>query len=51
VALRRWQAVNADLLGRALSTLPAQDRDLIAAALPPLGRLVAELDRLDPNAK
>ena len=50
-ALRTWQAVNADLLNRALATLPGQDRAAITAALPALGRLVAELDRVDPAPK
>jgi DNA-binding MarR family transcriptional regulator len=45
-AVRAWQAINADLLQLALSTLPAQQRRALIAAIPALDALARAVDRL-----
>jgi DNA-binding MarR family transcriptional regulator len=45
-AVRRWQATNAGVLHVALSTLPAQQRRALAAAVPALHALARAVDRL-----
>ena len=45
-AVRAWQATNADLLHLALSTLPAQQRRALMAAMPALDALARAVDRL-----
>jgi DNA-binding MarR family transcriptional regulator len=45
-AVRAWQAINADLLHLALSTLPAQQRRALMAAMPALDALARAVDRL-----
>lgn len=45
-AVHAWQAINADLLHSALSTLPAQQRRALAAAVPALEALASAVDRL-----
>jgi DNA-binding MarR family transcriptional regulator len=44
-AVRAWQAINADLLHLALSTLPAQQRRALTAAIPALDALARAVDR------
>ena len=44
-AVRAWQATNADLLHLALSTLPAQQRRALTAAIPALDALARAVDR------
>ncbi len=45
-AVHAWQAINADLLNMALSTLSAQQRRALAAAVPALEALASAVDRL-----
>ncbi len=45
-AVRTWQAANAAVLDRALSTLLPRQRDALAKAVPALDALVRALDRL-----
>ena len=45
-AVRAWQAINAGLLQQALSTLSAQQRRALAAAVPALDALARAVDRL-----
>jgi DNA-binding MarR family transcriptional regulator len=45
-AVRAWQATNADLLHMALSTLPAQQRRALMAAMPALDALARAVDGL-----
>jgi DNA-binding MarR family transcriptional regulator len=45
-AVQAWQAINADLLHLALSTLSAQQRRALAAAVPALDALASAVDRL-----
>jgi DNA-binding MarR family transcriptional regulator len=45
IAVRAWQAINADLLHLALSTLPAQQRRALTAAIPALDALARAVDR------
>lgn len=45
-AVHAWQVINADLLHVALSTLPAQQRRALAAAVPALDALASAVDRL-----
>jgi DNA-binding MarR family transcriptional regulator len=45
-AVRAWQATNAAVLHVALSTLPAQQRRALAAAVPALDALARAVDRL-----
>jgi DNA-binding MarR family transcriptional regulator len=45
-AVRAWQATNADLLHLALSSLPAQQRRALMAAMPALDALARAVDRL-----
>jgi DNA-binding MarR family transcriptional regulator len=45
-AVHAWQAINADLLHMALSTLSAQQRRALAAAVPALEALASAVDRL-----
>jgi DNA-binding MarR family transcriptional regulator len=45
-AVHAWQAINADLLHTALSTLSAQQRRALAAAVPALEALASAVDRL-----
>ena len=51
-AVHSWQAVNAAMLHEALSTLPARQRRVLAAAVPALDALARAVDRLAdiPNA-
>lgn len=45
-AVRKWQATNAGVLHVALSTLPAQQRRALAAAVPALDALARAVDQL-----
>jgi DNA-binding MarR family transcriptional regulator len=45
-AVLEWQATNAAVLHLALSTLPAQQRRALTAAVPALGALAQAVDRL-----
>jgi DNA-binding MarR family transcriptional regulator len=45
-AVRKWQATNAGVLHIALSTLPAQQRRALAAAVPALDSLARAVDQL-----
>jgi hypothetical protein len=45
-AVLAWQATNAAVLNLALSSLPAQQRRALAAAVPALHALAREVDRL-----
>jgi len=45
-AVRKWQATNAGVLHLALSTLPAQQRRALAAAVPALDALARAVDKL-----
>ncbi|HTR91673.1 MAG TPA: MarR family transcriptional regulator [Trebonia sp.] len=45
-AVLAWQATNAAVLNLALSSLPAQQRRALAAAVPALQSLAREIDRL-----
>ena len=49
-AVHAWQATNAAVLHLALSTLPAQQRRALAAAVPALDALAKAVDRLADTA-
>ena len=49
-AVHAWQATNAAVLHLALSTLPAQQRRTLAAAVPALDALAKAVDRLADTA-